>query len=329
MPEITPTFAAAYASATVANLGSGFDILGLALAAPGDTVTVERAATPGVTLVSITGDGGALPTDPAKNTACIAAAQVLQTIAPGEGIALRLEKGLPLASGLGSSAASAVAAAVAVNALFGEPLSRLDLLPACVEAEAAVSGRHADNVAPALLGGVVLVTGVTPGDVFRLPTPPGLYLAVVTPDVAVPTAQARAVLPAEVPLKTMVRQTAHVALLIHALYRGDLGLLARAVSGDAVVEPARAYLMPYLREAQSVAREAGALATVISGAGPSLCAFCDSETVAQTAAGRMKVLYEEHGIAAAAQATTVASEGARVLRRAGCRSAIRPIGKKC
>lgn len=315
---MTLAFATAYAPATVANLGSGFDILGLALAAPGDTVTVERAATSGVTLVSITGDGGALPTDPTRNTACIAAAQVLQAIAPGEGIALRLEKGLPLASGLGSSAASAVAAAVATNALFGEPLNRLDLLPACVEAEAAVSGRHADNVAPALLGGVVLVTGVAPGDVFCLPAPPSLHLAVVTPDVAVPTAQARAVLPAEVSLKTMVHQTAQVALLIHALYQGDLALLARAVGGDVVVEPARAHLMPYLREVQSAAREAGALATVISGAGPSLCAFCDSVSAAQAAAERMKALYEERGVAATAQATTVASEGARVLRRAGC-----------
>lgn len=142
-----------YAPATVANLGVGFDILGLALDAPGDWVTVEYREEPGVELVAITGDGGQLPTNPDRNTACIAARETLSALGAAAGVRLRLDKGLPLASGLGSSAASAVAAAVAVNELYGHPLSVGDLLPACIQAEAAVSGRHADNVAPALWGG--------------------------------------------------------------------------------------------------------------------------------------------------------------------------------
>jgi homoserine kinase len=307
------TSVTAYAPATVANFGPGFDILGLALNSPGDTVSVEFVATPGVSLLEITGDGGALPTDPTRNTACVAAAEVMRAAQARQGIGLRLHKGLPLASGLGSSAASAVAAAVAVNALLGEPLERVELLPACIEAEAIVSGRHADNVAPALLGGIVLVTGVTPADVFRLPAPEGLHLAVVSPAVEVPTAQARAVLPASIPLSTMVHQTAQVSLLIHALYVGDVHLLARAVGGDQVIEPARAHLMPLLREAQTAAQEAGALTTIISGAGPTLCALCASAEVARAVATRVEALYANQGIGAIAQATGVSQAGARVL----------------
>jgi len=305
--------ATAYAPATVANLGPGFDILGLALASPGDRVTVEHRSSPGVTLSAITGYSESLPLDPARNTACIAAGYVLRQIAPDAGVTLRLEKGLPLASGLGSSAASAVAGAVAVNALFGSPLNRVDLLPACVEAESVVSGRHADNVAPALLGGVVLVIGTAADSVYRLPAPQGLYLAVVTPGVAVPTAQARAVLPPQVPLATMVHQTAQVALLVHALYSGDIPLLAGAMAGDQVVEPARAHLMPYLAEAKQIAGDQGALATIISGAGPTLCALCDSQRIAEKTAAALVDFYQSKGLTALGQATTVAPDGARVI----------------
>jgi homoserine kinase len=306
----------AYAPATVANFGPGFDILGLALDSPGDTVSAESVETPGVSLLEITGDGGALPTDPARNTACVAAAEVLRTAKTSQGIGLRLHKGLPLASGLGSSSASAVAAAVAVNALLGEPLQRVELLPACVEAEAIVSGRHADNVAPALLGGIVLVTGITPDDVFRLPAPEGLYLAVVSPAVEVPTAQARAVLPTSVSLSTLVHQTAQVSLLIHALYAGDVPLLARAVGGDQVIEPARAHLMPLLRDAQAAAQTAGALTTIISGAGPTLCALCASAEAARAVVARLEAFYQAQGIGAIAQATGVSQAGARIVESA-------------
>jgi homoserine kinase len=311
----TKNSAAAFAPATVANLGPGFDILGLALDSPGDTVTVEHSDTLGVQLGTITGDGGALPADPLRNTACVAAHHVLQAIAQDRGIVLHLDKGMPLASGLGSSSASAAAGAVATNALFGNPLSRAELLPACIEAEAVVSGRHADNVAPALLGGVVLVTGITADSVYRLPVPDNLHLAVVSPEVEVPTAQARAALPATVPLGTMVHQTAQVALLVHALHSGDVARLAAAVGGDQVVEPARAHLMPHLREAQAAARAAGALTTIISGAGPTVCALCDSGDIAQQVASALQAFYHSKNIEAAARATTVAAEGAVVLTR--------------
>ena len=310
---MTEARASAYAPATVANLGPGFDILGLALAEPGDTVTVGHSDAPGVNLKGITGDGGQLPREPEKNTAYVAALHVLRTVAPGQGIDLWLEKGLPLASGLGSSAASAVAAAVATNALFGNPLTTGELLPACIEAEAIVSGRHADNVAPALFGGIILVTGLTPRDLYPLPVPDSLHLAVVSPNVRVPTSEARAVLPSQVSLHTMVEQTAIVAKLVHALHCRDTALLAEAVSSDRVIEPARAHLMPFLRDAQQAAREAGALATIISGAGPTVCSICDSAKSAELVRNALSAFYEQKGIETISQATQPSRCGAAVL----------------
>lgn len=302
----------ATAPATVANLGPGFDILGMALQEPYDTVRAERTSTPGITITDITGDGGRLPRDPARNTAGVAAAFVLRQIGQDEkaGIRLTIHKGLPLASGLGSSAASAVAAAVAVNALFGEPLRREELLPACIEGEATVSGRHADNVAPALLGGVVLVTGLTPEAIYRLPVPESLALAIVTPGVAVPTAKARAVLPKSVPLHDVVKQTAGLALLVAGLYRDDAELIGAGMEGDVIVEPARQHLMPGLLEVREAARECGATGTIISGAGPTLCSVCRTSADARRVTEAMLTLYARLGIPAVARVTRPWPEGA-------------------
>lgn len=308
------TSAEAFAPATVANLGVGFDILGLALQEPGDTVRVERRAEPGVVISRIEGDGGRLPHDPDKNTACVAARETLKRLGVTEGVAITIYKNLPLASGLGSSAASAVAAAVAVNALFGSPLTCEELLPACIEGEAAVSGYHADNVAPCLFGGLVLVAGTSAEQIFRLPIPERLHLALVTPDVAVPTAMARAVLPKMIELHDMVLQTAAVARLLNALHRGDVAGMAAAMELDIVIEPARAHLMPLLPEVRAAAKQAGALGVVISGAGPTLCAVCDSASTAQAVAGVMGEVYAAAGIPNVARQTGISPNGARVLR---------------
>lgn len=312
MPTKTPR-AAAYAPATVANLGVGFDILGLAVAEPGDKIEAAFSDSPGVTIAAIHGDGGRLPLDAERNTAGIAAQSVLRAVGEPRGIELTIHKGLPLASGLGSSAASAVAAAMAVNALLGEPLARADLLPACLDGEAAVSGRHADNVAPCLLGGITLSFGLTSAEIWSLPVPANLWLALVTPNVEVPTAQARAVLPPQVPLKTMVLQTASVARLVSALYRGDIAAMGAAMEADFVIEPARAHLMPRLVDIRRAAHAAGAFALVISGAGPTLAAVCDAANTAQTAAAAMAQVYDDVGIGAVVRAGQVSVGGARVL----------------
>lgn len=305
--------AAAFAPASMANLGIGFDILGLALDDPGDTVIVERREEPGVVIIKITGDGGQLTLDADKNSAGVAAKALLQTINAQHGVALTIHKGLPLGSGLGSSAASAVAAAVAVNALCGEPLKKPELLPACLEGEASVSGYHADNVAPCLLGGITLVAGTTMDAIRHLPVPPNLHLAVVTPNVSVLTREARAVLPPNVSLKAMIAQTAGVAQLIDALYRGDIEAIGAAMERDGVVEPARAHLMPMLAEVRIAAKNAGAFGLVISGAGPTLAAVCDSGEMASAVAAAMGMVYASVNIGATTRVSCVNMTGARVI----------------
>lgn len=306
------TFTRAFAPATVANMGVGFDILGLAVEGAGDTVEVELRDEPGVIVESITGDGGRLPLDAERNTAAVAANAVLQTLGAKQGVSIRLHKGLPLNSGLGSSAASGVAAAVAVNALFGSPLPKAALLPACLEGEARVSGYHADNAGPSLLGGITLITGTDASQIFHLPVPENLHLALVTPAVDVPTAKARAVLPKMISLHQMVSQTGAVARLIDTLYRGDVAAMGVVMEQDGVIEPARAHLMPYLAEVRSAAKQAGAYGLVISGAGPTLCAVCHSEKIAQVVAQAMKAVYDTYNISSTARSTRVDVNGAQI-----------------
>lgn len=308
------TIAEAFAPATVANLGVGFDILGMAVDSAGDTIIAEKRAEKGAVILSIEGDNGKLPYEAEENVATIAANALLNTVNAAFGVGIHLKKGLPLASGLGSSAASSVAAVVAVNALLNEPLSNEELLPFTLEGEAAVSGYHADNVAPCLFGGIVLNNGTEIEQIFKLPVPENLHLALVTPDVAVPTSEARAVLPKEVSLKTMIHQTGAVAEFIHALYLGDVQAMAKVMESDEVVEPARSYLMPHMAEVRSAAKDVGALAVVIGGAGPTLCAICDNSDIAQAVSQAMKSVYDGAGIDSRSSACGVLIEGAKVLR---------------
>lgn len=305
--------AEAFAPASMGNVGVAFDIMGLAFREPGDTVCAEWTDAPGVTFAAIEGDSGRLPRDPKKNSASVAAASVLRQIGAERGVSLTLYKNLPLASGLGSSAASAVAAAMAVNALAGEPLTRAELLLACLDGEAAVSGYHVDNVGPSLIGGITLITGVEFDHIFRLPIPDNLHFALVTPDIAVPTAEARAVLPSHVTLREFVAQTGAVARLVDALHHNDLEAMAAAMESDRIIEPARAHLIPALVEARSAAKKAGALGLVISGAGPTLCAVCDTLATAQGVATALSVVYDTVGIGNTTRCTHVCPDGARVL----------------
>jgi len=305
--------AEAYAPASMGNVGAGFDILGLAFVEPGDIVEVVPREAKGAVMKAIDGDGGQLPLDADQNTASVAANSLLKLIDAPCGVEITLHKDLPLASGLGSSSASAVAAVVATNALFGNPVEREKLLPACLEGEAIVSGYHADNVGPSLLGGITLITGTHVDEIHRLPVPEDLYFALVTPDIAVKTSEARAVLPHKVPLRSMVLQTAAVARLVDALHREDIEALAAAMESDIVIEPARAHLMPYLADIRAESKRAGAHGVVISGAGPTLCAVCDSEEIAHRVSEVMKTVYQDAEIKSVVRYTQVDKQGARVL----------------
>lgn len=303
----------AYAPASMANLGIGFDILGLALQNAGDTVRAERQDSPIIEIIEITGDDGKLPLDSDKNTVSIAASHCLKTAHADFGLKLWIHKGLPLASGLGSSASSAVAGAIAANALLDHPLPIKDLLPACLEGEAIVSGYHADNVAPSLLGGIKLITTTESHGIYDLPIPDNLYFALITPNIPVPTSLARSVLPKQISLSDMIHQTGQVARLIDAIYRSDVEAMANAMESDKIVETARAHLIPHIQEARQRAKTQGAFGLVISGAGPTLCAVCDDPQVAKNAASELQALYDEVGIGGRSQATTVDRDGAKII----------------
>lgn len=308
----------AWAPASVGNLGCGLDVLGLALAGLGDLVVARQLARPGeqpgVTVRAIRGDGGVLPLDPARNTASIAGNALLRQRRGDVAVELEIEKGVPLAGGLGSSAASAVAAVVAVDALLGLGASKLELFRAAVEAEGVNCGAaHGDNVAPSLLGGCALVRPEPEPEAVALPCPAGLAVAILHPHVELTTRASRAVLPKAVPLANAIQQWANVGSLVAALHSGDLALLGRALE-DRVSEPARGPLIPGFVRTQRAARVAGALGASLSGAGPSMFALCDGLASAETVTCAMEAAFrEETGLECDAFATRVDLRGARTL----------------
>lgn len=295
-----------FAPASASNLGPGFDVLGLALGRPGDIVDAELADAPGVEIVEVTGDGGLLTTNPAQNVAGVAAQSVLSHLVATShggsgaglldrpGVRLRVHKQMPLASGLGSSAASSVAGAMAVNELFGRPLTRRELLQHALAGERTASGStHADNAAPSLLGGFVLIRGYDPLEVLDLPVPPSLHVVVVHPHCRVETAKARALLRGHgFPIEQAVANLGNLGALIVGLYREDLELVGRSIE-DRLVEPLRMSLIPGYRQVKEAARRAGALGCSISGSGPSVFAFTDSDAAAARVAAAMREAFRE------------------------------------
>lgn len=225
---------------------------------------------------------------------------------------MHARKGLPLAGGQGGSAASAVAGAVAMNELLGRPLDQQTLLTAAVDAEARVAGRHADNVAPALLGGVVLVRAIEPLDVVRLPFPPELRVVLVHPDQRLRTAEARAVVPTTVDRRTLLQQSANIAGMVAALASGDLDLLRRSLD-DRIAEPARAPLLPGFSEAKAAALAEGAVGCSISGAGPTSFAFAPNDERARAIGEAMCSAYLRCAVTANFRVGRIDGEGARVL----------------
>jgi homoserine kinase len=305
--------ATAFAPATVSNVACGFDVLGFAIDTPGDEVTATLAPS-GVRIESIDGDGGRLPRDAARNTAGVAALALLTKLGERRGVTLAIRKGLPLASGLGGSAASAAAAVVAVDAVIGAH-APLEMLIACAfEGERLGAGSaHADNIAPCLCGGLVLVRRPNPPDIIRLPVPPGLTAVVVHPDLEIETARARALLGPTVPLADAIRQWANLGALIDGLHRADFAQISRSLE-DTIAEPRRAALVPGLAMIKHAAAEAGALGCSLSGSGPSLFALCEGEAAASRVADAMARAVKTHiGGTPRVYVSAIAPRGARVL----------------
>ncbi len=301
----------AFAPGSVGNVGPGLDIMGMALAGPGDIVEAIHRETPGVEVL----DPGHpdLPREAGANTAALAAQAALRAGGtPDAGIALRISKGLPLSGGQGGSAASAAAGAVATDALLGLRLTERQLLESALAAEACVAGWHLDNILPSLIGGVVLIRDAGAYDYLRLPVPAGLRVVVAHPGQRLRTAEGRAVLPREIPRDVAVYQAAQVASMVLALATGDRDLLRRALD-DRIAEPARAPLLPGFLPAKAAALRAGALGCSISGSGPTAFAFAEDEAAGARIARAMEQGYLAAGVACTTRVTEISATGARVL----------------
>ena len=285
-----------FAPATVANVACGFDIFGFAVDAPGDEVIVRKRTDNQIIITNITGEEGKLTYDTSKNAVTVPIIKYLNKLGLDNGFEVELHKKMPLGSGLGSSSASSVAGVFAVNELLGKPLTAKNLLPFSMEGERIACGSaHADNVAPALLGGFVVVRSYSPLDVFKVKTPEELYVTIVHPDIEVNTKDARHILRNEVSMKNTIAQMGNVAGMIAGLMQADYELISNSMV-DFIIEPVRAILIPEFWEVKNAALETGALGCSISGAGPSIFAFSKGRETAEKVAIVMKNTFKKVGI---------------------------------
>jgi homoserine kinase len=304
-----------FSPATVANVACGFDIFGFALETPGDELSIKLKQSSGVSLTRIHGDNGALSLDPQKNTAGVSVLRFLEYLKTDQGVEIELHKKMPLGSGLGSSAASAAGSLFAINALLGTPLSAKELLPFAMEGERAACGAaHADNVAPALLGGFVLIRSYDPLDVIQVPCSLNLFCSILHPKIEIRTEMARKLLKKEISMHQHVIQTGNAAGLMVGLMQGKADLIQKCLQ-DVIAEPIRSALIPGFKEIKNAAIEEGALGCSISGSGPSLFALSLSSSHAEKIGEAMVKACAKQNIDSDLYISKINNEGPRVLCR--------------
>lgn len=296
----------AFAPGSIGNVGPGFDVLGLAFDGAGDTVTVELTRGNSRVLAVTGRDAEIVPLDADRNCAAIAANAYLKPF--GYRAIVSVEKGLPLAGGMGGSAASSVAGAYAAGLALGQSPAIPDVLAAALEGESFVAGRHLDNIAPAVVGGLALSRSIDPIDVVKIAMAADWWVALVTPRVRIQTKVARALLPNECDRATWVQQMANTTALAQAFVTGDGALLRRSLD-DRYAEPKRAPLIPRFYEVKRAASDAGAFGCSISGSGPTLFAIAENESVARHVADAMKAAFAE--VESSAHIGPIAKEGVR------------------
>lgn len=308
-----PCRATAFAPAGVGNVAVGFDVLGHALDAVGDRVTVTRTIEPGVAIEEITGCEEPLPLEAARNTATAGLVALLRERKLAFGFSVRIEKSIPLGSGMGGSAASAVGGMVAANALLDEPLPLSELLRYALVGETVASGSaHADNLAPGLWGGLTLVRSMDPVDIVPLAVPAEIRCVLVHPHLRLDTKVARGVLPREIAMKLYVAQSGNLAGFVAGCLTGDLELIGRSFA-DLVAEPHRAPLIRGFDAVKRAALDAGALGCSISGAGPSVFAWAVGDEAASGVRDAMVRAFSGAGVGSDAYVSPVDAPGARVL----------------
>lgn len=302
-----------FAPATVANVACGFDVIGLALDEPGDEMIVSRKSTPGITISNIEGAPN-LSREVSRNVAGVALQAFMQELGQPElGLDIQIKKNIQPGSGIGSSAASAAGAVAAANFLLGQPFTQEKLVRFAMEGERLASGTaHADNVAPAIMGGFTLVRSYQPLDIIRLNTPEDLWITVIHPQIEVKTSDAREILKQQVQLKDAIRQWGNVGALVAALYTNNYGLISRALE-DVIVEPVRAILIPAFYELKLKGKEAGALGGGISGSGPSVFMMSRGEETARKVATVMDQVYLPMGVDYKIYVSRINTQGVRVI----------------
>ena len=298
------------APATVANVVCGFDVLGFALDAPFDEVTLRRIDEPEIRVIHR--DNFGLPTDPQKNVAGVALQAVLDAAATDIGFEIEISKNIKPGSGIGSSAASACAAVAAANRLLGNRFSKNEMIRFAMEGERLASGsKHADNLAPCICGGFTLVRSIDPLDVIEIDFPP-LFVTVIHPQIEIRTAEARGILPRDIIFKDAVRQWANVGALVAGLAKGDKALIARALE-DHIVEPVRKSLIPMFDEIKAASLAAGAIGGGISGSGPSIFMLSATDEHAKKIAKAMENIYSATKITYRTYVSPIASKGVQIV----------------
>ena len=300
-----------FCTATIANVSCGFDVLGLALDNVGDEMIIKKVAKKGVTITKIVGQD--LPLETHNNVAGVAALALLSKVDTEFGFEIEIYKNIKPGSGIGSSAASSAGAVYGINELLGKPFSNHDLIEFAMQGERLASGvAHADNVAPALLGGFTLVRSTAPLDVLKIHTPSELYATVIHPQIEVKTSDAREILRSSIPLKTAIQQWGNVGALISGLYTEDYELIGRSLE-DYVVEPIRSILIPAFDAVKEESIKAGALGSGISGSGPSIFALSKGLDTAKKVGDAMRKVYDKVGIEYDIHISKINTEGIKII----------------
>ncbi|MEO8515514.1 MAG: homoserine kinase [Flavobacterium sp.] len=300
-----------FCPATIANLSCGFDVLGLCLDNIGDEMIIHKTAEKGIRITQITGAN--LPFEVEKNVAGVAALAIYNEINSNFGFDIEIHKKIKAGSGIGSSAASAAGAVFGINELMGRPYSRKELVHFAMKGEALASGsEHADNVAPALLGGFTLVRGYNPLDVIRIESPSQLFAIVIHPQIELKTSEMRAVLEPMITLKSAITQWGNLGGFIAGLYTSDYDLLQRSLH-DEIVEPLRGKFIPKFELVKRMALENGALGSGISGSGPSIYALSQGQETAEKVADAMRKTYADTGIPFEIHVSKVNPEGIKII----------------
>lgn len=302
-----------FCPATIANLSCGFDVLGLCLDTIGDEMIIHKSTEKGVRITKVVGANAPLETK--KNVAGVAALAMLAEWETDFGFDIEIYKHIRIGSGIGSSSASAAGAVFGINELLGRPYEVKDLVKFAMQGEIVASGCvHADNVAPALLGGFTLVRSYNPLDVIRIESPPELFATVIHPHIELKTSDSRAVLTPEISLKSAVTQWGNLGGFVAGLYTQDYELIGRSIH-DAVVEPLRSKLIPSFEQVKNAAIRNGALGSGISGSGPSVFALSKGKETAENVASAMRKIYDEIGIEYEVHVSTVNAEGIRIMSK--------------